>query len=105
MKSDYRYSAKLVYNNFPWPDVNEKQRKKVEQAAQSVLDARNKYPDSTMADLYHPDAMTAAPDLVKAHNTLDKAVEQCYRQVKFKDDMERLSFLFTRYEELTTALL
>lgn len=101
LKSDYRYSAKLVYNNFPWPESTDKQRDKVEKAAQSVLDARSNYPDSTMADLYDPDAMTAAPDLLKAHKALDKAVEQCYRRAKFKDDMDRLSFLFQRYQELT----
>lgn len=105
MKSDYRYSAKLVYNNFPWPDINQKQQEKLEKAAQAVLDARANYPDSSMADLYDPDAMTAAPDLLKAHKALDKAVEQCYQKTKFKNDMERLSFLFNRYEELTKGTI
>ena len=101
MKSDYRYSAKLVYNNFPWPKSDPKQQEKVEKAAQAVLDARSNYPDSTMADLYHPDAITAAPDLQEAHKLLDKAVEQCYQKAKFKSDLERLSFMFNRYEGLT----
>ncbi|MBU2005015.1 MAG: class I SAM-dependent DNA methyltransferase, partial [Gammaproteobacteria bacterium] len=64
LKSDYRYSAKLVYNNFPWPDPDAKQRQKVEAAAQTVLDARKNYPDATLADLYDPRSMP--PDLRKA---------------------------------------
>ena len=81
LKSDYRYSAKLVYNNFPWPDADDKQRQKVEAAAQAVLDARKHYPTSTLADMYDPSSMP--PDLRKAHTALDKAVDQCYRKEKF----------------------
>ncbi|WP_207251901.1 type IIL restriction-modification enzyme MmeI [Thiothrix fructosivorans] len=66
-----------------------------------VLDARKKYPDSTLADLYDPRSMP--PDLVKAHKALDKAVEQAYRKEKFVDDMERLGFLFERYQELAKS--
>lgn len=99
LKSDYRYSAKLVYNNFPWPGPDAKQRQKVEAAAQAVLDARKNYPDSTLADLYDPRSMP--PDLRKAHKALDKAVEQAYRKEKFADDMERLGYLFGLYRELT----
>jgi hypothetical protein len=98
MKSDYRYSAKLVYNNFPWPDADDKQRKKVEAAAQAVLDVRKNYPTSTLADMYDPTSMP--PDLRKAHTALDKAVEQCYRKEKFNSDMERLTLLFERYRAL-----
>lgn len=98
MKSDYRYSAKLVYNNFPWPDADDKQRKKVEAAAQAVLDARKNYPTSTLADMYDPTSMP--PDLRKAHTALDKAVDQCYRKEKFNSDMERLTWLFERYRGL-----
>jgi hypothetical protein len=101
LKSDYRYSAKLVYNNFPWPDADDKQRKKVEAAAQAVLDARKNYPTSTLADMYDPRSMPA--DLRKAHTALDKAVDQCYRKEKFNSDMERLTWLFERYKELTGA--
>ncbi|MBU0655044.1 MAG: class I SAM-dependent DNA methyltransferase [Gammaproteobacteria bacterium] len=100
LKSDYRYSAKLVYNNFPWPDPDAKQRQKVEAAAQTVLDARKNYPDATLADLYDPRSMP--PDLRKAHNALDKAVEQAYRKERFADDMERLGYLFARYRELVS---
>ena len=99
LKSDYRYSAKLVYNNFPWPDVDEKQREKVEVAAQKVLDARALYPDASLADLYDPLAMPSA--LRKAHNNLDKIVDQCYRKEKFDNDLERLTVLFERYQLLT----
>jgi hypothetical protein len=101
LKSDYRYSAKLVYNNFPWPDADDKQRKKVEAAAQAVLDVRKHYPTSTLADMYDPRSMPA--DLRKAHTALDKAVDQCYRKEKFNSDMERLTWLFERYKELTGA--
>ena len=73
-KSDYRYSSTIVYNNFPFPQqVDPKQKKKVETAAQAVLDTRAKYPDSSLADLYDP--LTMPPDLVKAHQALDKAVD------------------------------
>ncbi len=99
LKSDYRYSAKLVYNNFPWPDVDEKQREKVEVAAQKVLDARALYPDASLADLYDPLAMPS--ELRKAHNNLDKIVDQCYRKEKFDNDLERLTVLFERYQLLT----
>jgi hypothetical protein len=98
LKSDYRYSTKLVYNNFPWPDADDKQRKKVEAAAQAVLDVRKNYPTSTLADMYDPTSMP--PDLRKAHTALDKAVDQCYRKEKFSSDMERLTWLFERYRGL-----
>jgi len=109
LKSDYRYSAKLIYNNFPWPNnVSEKQRAAVERAAQSVLDARIQYlppkGDETLADLYHPLAMPVP--LVKAHAALDIVVEKCYRpHEKFKSDAERIAFLFTLYQTFTTPLL
>src|SRR3546814_8496009 len=77
LKSDYRYSAGIVYNNFPWPEaVDDKYRTAIETAAQSVLDARAKFPDATLADLYDP--LTMPPALVKAHQQLDKAVDAAY---------------------------
>jgi hypothetical protein len=103
LKSDYRYSAKLVYNNYPWPEKpTEKQKANVEAKAQAVLDARAKYPDSSLADLYDP--LTMPPDLVKAHEQLDKAVEQCYRSKPFESDRERVEYLFQLYEQLTAPL-
>jgi len=104
LKSDYRYSAKLVYNNFPWPEaVSEAKRKKVEEKAQAVLNARAAFRKSSLADLYDPAAMPAV--LVKAHRELDRAVDRCYRSVPFKTDKERLEFLLERYEELTNRQL
>lgn len=96
LKSDYRYTGKLVYNNFPWPmNVSDSNRKKVEEKAQAVLDARTKFPNSSFADLYDPRSMPAA--LAKAHRELDMAVDRCYRTKKFGSDQERLTFLFELY--------
>ena len=81
LKSDYRYSAKLVYNNYPWPqEPTEKKRAAVETAAQAVLDARKEHlaRGCTLADLYDPLAMPLT--LVKAHKALDRAVDRCYRR-------------------------
>jgi len=102
-KSDYRYSASIVYNNFPWPEPDNTQKEKVEKAAQAVLDARELYPDSSLADLYH--RLTMPPELCKAHNALDKAVDRCYRKEPFKGDAERLKLLFERYAALTGKLV
>jgi hypothetical protein len=103
MKSDYQYSATLVYNNYPWPEnLTDKQKANVEAKAQAVLDARAKYPDSSLADLYDP--LTMPPELVKAHEQLDKAVEQCYRSKPFESDRERVEYLFQLYEQLTAPL-
>lgn len=96
LKSDYRYSAKIVYNNFPWPEASDGQRERVESLAQAVLDVRAKYPDATLADLYDPKAMP--PDLVKAHRKLDRAVERLYRSAPFKSDSDRVALLFQRYK-------
>jgi len=104
IKSDYRYSNKLVYNNYPWPDsVTKKQTEAVEKAATNVLNVREKYPDSSLADLYDPILMP--PDLVKAHGALDKAVDKCYRSQPFKDERQRMEFLFGMYERLTAPLM
>jgi len=103
LKSDYRYSVKLVYNNFPRPEGPfDKQREAVEAKAQAVLDARAKFPDSSLADLYDP--RTMPPALQKAHVELDKAVEACYRKTAFHTDRERVEFLFALYEKLTSPL-
>lgn len=76
LKSDYRYSKDVVYNNFPWPAPTDEQRAKIEQTAQAILDARNLYPDCSLADLYDEAAMP--PELRKAHQQNDKAVMQAY---------------------------
>ena len=77
LKSDYRYSAKIVYNNFPWPEATEEQKLKLEQTAQAILDARNKYSDSSLADMYGEN-MYLYPELLKAHQENDKAVMEVY---------------------------
>lgn len=103
LESRYRYSNKLVYNNFPWPmELKEVQRGKVEQAAQAVLDARAKHATSTLADLYDP--LTMPPDLAKAHAALDAAVDRCYRPAAFPNDRARVEHLFALYEAITAPL-
>ena len=101
LKSDYRYSAKVVYNSFPWPDVTDAQRKSLIDLAKSVLLIRENYPESTLAELYDPLKMPA--DLLEAHQALDKFVDRLYRDKPFKDATERLSCLLQRYESLTKA--
>ena len=76
LKSDYRYSKDVVYNNFPWPTSTDAQKEKIEQTAQAILDARAMYPDSSLADLY--DETTMPPELRKAHQQNDRAVMQAY---------------------------
>ena len=76
LKSDYRYSASIVYNNFPWPNPTEAQKAKIEQTAQAILDARAKFPDCSLADLY--DEVAMPPELRRAHQENDRAVMQAY---------------------------
>lgn len=100
LKSDYRYSKDIVYNNFPWPqEVSSKDKENVEKAAQLVLDIRKEFPTSTLADLYDPNTMP--PKLLKAHQELDKAVDKCYGKKGFATEAERLEFLFGMYKELS----
>jgi hypothetical protein len=101
LEIDYRYSGKIVYNNFPWAVPTEAQQKKIEKAAQAVLDARAVHPDSTLADLYDP--LSMPKNLAKAHRELDKAVDRCYRSKPFTSEQERLEFLFNLYEKLTAT--
>lgn len=127
MKSDYQYSNSIVYNNFPWPEnPNEKQIKAVEQAAQNVLEVRAKFQNpsniknsssqqsstfpsssgriggASLADLYDPNTMP--PELVKAHQALDKAVDLCYRPQPFINETKRIEFLFELYDKYTAGL-
>ena len=103
IKSDFRYSVSLVFNNYPWPiEPTAKQRSVVEVAAQGVLDARKESPDASLADLYDPLAMP--PALVKAHAALDRAVDHCYRPQPFESDRQRVEFLFALYEKLSAPL-
>ncbi len=134
LESRYRYSAGIVYNNYPWPDAPSPQplsprvgrgrsaaegEGKIEAAAQTVLDARAQFPQSSLADLYDP--LTMPPALVKAHQALDRAVDACYRtddssrnssrrgsrnfvKAAFTSDAQRVEFLFEHYQQLTSLL-
>lgn len=101
LKSDYRYSTSLVYNTFPWPEASELQRKAIEALAEEVLLVREDYPGKTLAELYDPEKMPQP--LLDAHEALDRSVEKLYRDKPFKDALERLQHLFTRYEKLIAA--
>lgn len=118
LKSDYRYSAAIVYNNFPWPDLPgdsepnqpltpaQQAQAAIETAAQAVLDARAQFAGSSLADLYDP--LTMPPALLKAHHKLDAAVDKAYQlcggKKSYASDAERVAFLFERYEQLTSLL-
>jgi hypothetical protein len=111
MKSDYQYSASVVYNNYPWPGfageaLSDKHRNAIEQAAQSVLDARAKFADASLADLYDPLTMPSA--LLKAHQKLDAAVDAAYQpsggKKTYASDAERVAFLFELYQRVTSLL-
>ena len=100
LKSDYSYSNTIVYNNFPWPNPTEEQKAKIEQTAQAILDARAKYPDSSLADLY--DELTMPVELRKAHQDNDRAVMQAYGfNVKTMTESQCVAELFKLYQELT----
>lgn len=102
----YRYSAKIVYNNFPWPEVTREQKGKIAKTAQAILDARSLYPDSSLADLY--DELTMPVELRRAHQANDKAVMEAYGMTKIIDgkktwltESETVTRLFEMYEKLT----
>ena len=94
LKSDYRYSKDIVYNNFPWPKPAEKQKALIGQLAQGVLAARAKFPENSLADLYDP--LSMPKELLKAHQKLDKAVEAAYGKT-FATDTDRVACLFNLY--------
>lgn len=103
IKSDFRYSNDIVYNNYPWPEtLTDKQKETIEKAAQKVLDTRAEYPNSSLANLYDP--LTMPPVLVKAHNELDKAVDLAYRPQPFINETKRIEFLFELYDKYTAGL-
>ena len=98
MKSDYRYSATLVYNTFPWPSSTDEQCVEVAHLAEAILMAREGHIEKTLAELYDP---TTMPDDLRAtHKELDVAVERLYRSRPFRDSAERMEYLFDRYEKL-----
>ena len=100
LKSDYRYSKDVVYNNFPWPTPSDEQKAKIERTAQAILDARALYPDSSLADLY--DELTMPVELRRAHQDNDRAVMQAYGfNVKTMTESQCVAELFKLYQELT----
>lgn len=98
LKSDYRYSNTIVYNNFPFPNPTEEQKSKIEKTAQAILDARAKYPDCSLADLY--DELTMPPELRKAHHENDFAVMEAYGFDRKITESEIVAALFKMYEKL-----
>ena len=102
IKSDYRYSIGIVYNNFPWPLASDAQRNRVEMLANNVLEARNQFSDSCLADLYDPNVM---PEVLKtAHLKLDAAVDKLYQSMPFENDRSRVEYLFLIYEKMIEPL-
>lgn len=102
LKSDYRYATTLIYNTFPWPTPTDQQKEKIEKTAQAILDARNKYPDTTLADMYTK--LDYFIDLKKAHQANDRAVMEAYGMWgKVDSEAECVAWLFRMYEELTKA--
>lgn len=83
LKTDYRYSATLVYNTFPFPKISDQQKKRIELCVQEILRIREKYSEKTMAELYDPDKMPK--DLLEAHHSLDMVIESCYRKKPFEN--------------------
>lgn len=106
LKSDYRYSVKIVYNNFPWPMPSEQQKKKIQQTAQLILDARALYPDSSLADLYNE--LTMPSKLRKAHQQNDMAVMQAYGFTKgseaYKSEAACVAELMKLYQKKVEEL-
>lgn len=99
MKSDYQYSGSIVYNTFPWPKSSEEQKEKISKTAQSILDAREHYPNNSLADLYDP--LTMPKELLKAHQANDKAVMNAYGlSIKCTTESDAVSVLFKMYERI-----
>lgn len=100
IKSDYRYSNDIVYNNFPWPNPTDEQKAKIEKTAQAILDARELYPDASLADLY--DELTMPQELRKAHRDNDRAVMDAYGfDVNEMTETTCVEALMKMYQELT----
>ncbi|MCY3999369.1 MAG: class I SAM-dependent DNA methyltransferase, partial [Bacteroidetes bacterium] len=102
LESRYMYSVGVVYNTFPMPPTDT-DIASLEPLAKAILDARAAYPDETLADLYDPDLMP--PDLRKAHQKLDQAVDKLYRRRRFDSERDRIEYLFFLYENMQTPLI
>lgn len=104
LKSDFRYSNTIVYNNYPWPkNPSDKNKKNVEKKTQNMLAIRKEFKDNSLGDLYDP--LTMPPKLLKAHLALDKAVDLCYRPQSFNNETARMEYLFDLYNQYTAPLL
>ena len=100
LKSDYRYSAGIVYNNFPWPsNVSDARKRDIASKVDRLLEARAQFPESSLADLYDPLAMPA--DVLNAHHAIDKSVDAAYGKRSFKAEVDRVVYLFEAYGRLT----
>ncbi len=103
LESRYRYSASIVYNNYPWPqDLDKATQKTIEAAGQAVLDARAKHKGKSLAWLYNPETMPS--NLQDAHDAVDEAVDDAYAYFGGNEDAPRVAFLFEKYQKLTTLL-
>ena len=100
LKSDYSYSNTIVYNNFPWPDADERIKERIEKTALAILDARAKFPEASLADLYDDTFMP--PELRKAHQANDAAVLAAYGFSPKATESEIVSKLFEMYAKLTS---
>ncbi len=103
LESRYRYSIGIVYNTFPWPNLNPKDKTKLVKLSQDILDARANHSGSTLADLYDP--VTMPPDLRKAHLNLDKAIDMLYRASGFSSDRDRVEHLLALYEAMVNPMM
>lgn len=99
LKSDYRYATSLVYNTFPWCNIDDKHKQKIQETAQGILDARKKYPDNSLADLYDPLLMPI--ELQNAHKANDKAILQAYGLPTDASESDIVAHLFKMYKDLT----
>ena len=99
LKTDYRYSATLCYNTFPFPKINDEQKAKLTALAENIIYTRERHTEMTYGEMYNPESMPL--DLKYAHQAMDIAVEQCYRPEPFTSDEERLEYLFKLYEKMT----
>jgi hypothetical protein len=98
LETRLRYSAKICYNTFPFPEISKVKKANIEENVFAVLEEREKHPEKTMAQLYDPDKMPKG--LRQAHKDLDEAVERCYRLQPFDNDTQRLEYLFKEYEKM-----
>ena len=101
LETRIRYSKEIIYNTFPFPEITTKQKENLNLYVFAILDERAKHPSKTIAQLYHPKTMPKG--LLQAHQELDTAIEQCYRLQPFKNDTERLEYLFKQYEKMVEA--